>query len=75
MSSNYSVSLIIKNKATVTELPKIPFYLFADIDECENPKTNGCHPNASCNNTEGSYVCLCMKGFEGDGRNCTGKHR
>ena len=26
-----------------------------------------------CTNTEGSYVCRCIKNFEGDGRNCTGK--
>ena len=29
-----------------------------------------------CTNTEGSYVCRCVKGYGGDGRNCTGKiHR
>ena len=29
--------------------------------------------NALCTNTEGSYVCCCYRGFEGDGQNCTGQ--
>ena len=31
-----------------------------------------CHKEASCNNTHGSYVCICKSGFIGDGNNCTG---
>ena len=27
---------------------------------------------AACNNTFGSYVCLCLDGYEGDGKNCSG---
>ena len=47
--------------------------LTADVDECSSPESNQCDPNALCINTAGSYVCLCKKGFSGDGRNCTGK--
>ena len=45
--------------------------LFTDIDECtaESP----CHVNATCNNTEGSYVCECNTGFSGDGFTCEGR--
>lgn len=43
------------------------------MDECSSPESNECDPNALCINTVGSYVCLCKKGFSGDGRNCTGK--
>lgn len=43
-----------------------------DIDECTDKDRNDCDPNALCTNTEGSYVCRCLKGYEGDGRNCTG---
>lgn len=49
------------------------FNLIADIDECATSELNECDSKALCTNTEGSYVCRCMKGFEGDGRNCTGK--
>ena len=51
------------------------FHRIADLDECASAETNECDSNALCNNTQGSYVCRCMKGFEGDGRNCTGKRR
>ena len=44
-----------------------------DIDECANPETNQCDPDALCNNTVGSYICRCLIGYQGDGRNCIGK--
>lgn len=44
-----------------------------DLNECETLETSGCDANALCTNTEGSYICRCIKGFEGDGRNCRGK--
>ena len=50
----------------------VPLYLYADIDECATNETNECDPNALCTNTEGSYICRCLKGYEGDGRNCKG---
>ena len=45
----------------------------SDIDECSSPGASTCDPNAICNNTEGSYVCRCLDGYEGDGRNCKGR--
>lgn len=47
--------------------------IIIDIDECANSEANQCDPNAECTNTNGSYVCRCLSGFQGDGRNCTGK--
>ena len=45
---------------------------FADIDECIDPESNDCDANAACNNTEGSYTCLCPNGYQGDGKICVG---
>ena len=41
-----------------------------DVDECTN---STCHGNATCNNTIGSFMCMCDRGFTGDGFNCSGK--
>ena len=40
------------------------------MDECEDE--NECDPNALCTNTEGSYICRCIRGYEGDGKSCKG---
>ena len=46
------------------------FWLFfLDINECNNG-TSTCHANATCNNTHGSYICECHKGYYGDGKIC-----
>ena len=43
-----------------------------DTDECASPDTNECASKALCTNTEGSYLCGCLAGYQGDGENCTG---
>jgi len=40
-----------------------------NIDECLSPDLNNCHPNAMCEDTHGSYECICQFPFEGDGIN------
>ena len=42
----------------------------ADIDEC---LSSPCHPNATCNNTDGSFTCACVGGYSGDGFQCIGE--
>jgi len=32
---------------------------------------NDCHVRATCNNTFGSFECICDADFEGNGVNCT----
>ena len=48
-------------------------FVIADVNECNNV-TYPCHANATCINTNGSYICHCRKGFDGDGTNCTGMY-
>ena len=47
------------------------FLYYLDINEClpDSP----CHENATCNNTEGSYMCTCDSGYSGDGFTCNGR--
>ena len=33
---------------------------------------NDCDPNASCTNTQGSYICSCKSKYSGNGLNCEG---
>ena len=58
---------------SVEEYPFTTKFAYVDLDECASPETNECDPNAICTNTEGSYVCRCLKGYQGNGRICTGK--
>ena len=45
--------------------------MILDTNECQ---TNfPCHSNATCNNTDGSYLCSCDSGYSGDGFTCAGK--
>uniref|UniRef100_A0A7N8YDY9 Signal peptide, CUB domain, EGF-like 2 n=1 Tax=Mastacembelus armatus TaxID=205130 RepID=A0A7N8YDY9_9TELE len=34
------------------------------------PGSDGCHIDAICQTTQGSYKCTCKTGFKGDGRHC-----
>jgi len=45
---------------------------FSDIDEC-GISNGGCHADATCQNTEGSFTCTCKSGYGGDGFNCVGR--
>jgi len=40
-----------------------------DIDECA-AGTDTCDANATCTDTEGSFTCQCLSGFDGDGETC-----
>ena len=41
------------------------------MNECSSPSLNDCDANAACTDTEGSYTCACLDGFEGDGLTCS----
>ena len=47
----------------------------SDVDECVQAR-NVCHSDADCINTVGSYRCVCLEGYHGDGVTCHSiKHR
>ena len=46
-------------------------FLSLDLNECDLD-THVCHDNATCTNTDGSYICECIDGYIGDGFNCSG---
>ena len=45
--------------------------MLPDMDECS--VMDRCHVDAICNNTIGSFMCICREGYEGDGFNCMGR--
>ena len=55
-----------------------PFFL--DIDECQSFGLSSeyqhlshiCHDDANCSNTKGSYYCICLEGYSGNGQDCDG---
>ena len=52
-------------------------YAYADIDECANILSHNCseEENEICRNTNGSFTCDCMPGFEmsKDSQSCVGE--
>lgn len=46
--------------------------LVSDQDECML-QSHSCHGNAECSNTNGSFICACDAGFDGNGTFCAGK--
>ena len=49
--------------------------LVSDIDECEIGDNDCIHIGQHCVNTEGSYRCTCVEGFEERDGYCHGKKR
>lgn len=47
-------------------------FIILDFDECFI-EFGLCGDNVNCNNIDGLYICLCKKGFMGDGIICEGR--
>ena len=47
----------------------LSWFSFTDIDECTR---RYCSSQYVCENTPGSYLCKCKKGFAGNGTSCIG---
>ena len=68
---SYTYILVKKKAQQRFVICSILFPQIVDVDECTSKP---CHANATCNDTEGSYMCACHSGYSGDGVNCTGIH-
>ena len=53
-------------------LMECAFDLFLDVDECATSIHN-CHFNSTCTNINGTFLCICNRGFTGNGTFCEGK--
>lgn len=45
--------------------------MWISADPCAEG-SDGCHIDAICQTTQGSYKCTCKAGFKGDGKHCEG---
>ena len=55
---------------TASLLSAHSFLFLTDVDEC-TAGSNTCDDNAECHDTDGSYWCQCLPGYQGDGYDCT----
>ena len=62
-----------RNKCQPSDNTKhMSILIFADINECVTGEHNCDANHAYCNNTKGSFGCLCKPGYTGDGITCKG---
>ena len=68
---SHTYKLVKKKAQQRFVICSILFPQIVDVDECTSKP---CHANATCNNTEGSYMCACHSGYSGNGVSCKGIH-
>ena len=69
--TEYRDNYIVNTRTLCT---RCVFLVVVDINECSESFGNNCTENSNCTNTEGSYFCSCLSGYQKDGEKCTGKH-
>ena len=55
-------------------LEQVLITIYLDVNECET-LVSPCADNATCIDTEGSYTCTCIDGFQGNGTYCEGQRQ
>ncbi|XP_044249180.2 uncharacterized protein pwn isoform X1 [Drosophila takahashii] len=53
----------IGNSVLYVSSPEGAVSALQDLDECQSPELNDCHPGATCSNTWGSFRCACEAGL------------
>jgi len=56
-------NLVTRPQSSVKE------FFFVDVNECQDGLHN-CSEQAECVNTNGSYLCSCLPGYTGTGKEC-----
>ena len=51
----------------------VPFFFYADVDECSTGEHQCDKDSETCRNMPGSFTCDCRKGFRRDGDKCVKK--
>ena len=68
---NPSYDSLILLAPTLLYFPQHKYFVI-DINECdESDPTHNCHVNAVCTNHDGSFECVCVDGYNGNGIECT----
>ncbi|XP_061595220.1 uromodulin-like 1 [Cololabis saira] len=63
---NFTLSLYdvtSKLHLLLKHIPEVSSVTVEDMDECEHPALHQCSLQADCNNTMGSYQCVCHQGY------------
>nr|XP_040060516.1 signal peptide, CUB and EGF-like domain-containing protein 2 isoform X4 [Gasterosteus aculeatus aculeatus] len=63
VARDFCLFLLLLNSRQSAALPNIR------ADPCEEG-SDGCHIDAICQTTQGSYKCSCKAGYKGDGKHC-----
>ena len=58
-------------KSITTRQYCLHLWLSLDVDECL--VSHDCSTNAQCMNTDGSFICVCLEGYDGNGKVCFGE--
>ena len=69
----YFVVQSLYSICTIKRLYSNWFIFYADVNECTNDQ-HTCDLHGICTNTDGSYTCTCIDGYNGDGNICFGKY-
>uniref|UniRef100_A0A8C9ZM94 Signal peptide, CUB and EGF-like domain-containing protein 2 n=1 Tax=Sander lucioperca TaxID=283035 RepID=A0A8C9ZM94_SANLU len=66
---DFCLFLLLLNSRQSAALPEIRDPYGFSADPCVEG-SDGCHIDAICQTTQGSYKCTCKAGFKGDGKHC-----
>uniref|UniRef100_A0A4W6D140 Signal peptide, CUB and EGF-like domain-containing protein 3 n=1 Tax=Lates calcarifer TaxID=8187 RepID=A0A4W6D140_LATCA len=67
---DFCLFLLLLNSRQSAALPEIRGGTVESVSDPCADGSDGCHIDAICQTTQGSYKCTCKAGFKGDGKHC-----